>query len=173
MGGTSRTTRRRSGSPPTPQPELFSLEEEPSGGLPAPLSEVAGRQEKVVRHFVELAPLVQILDLPVPQMVDYPGGRLTDPGIPACLSRLSKCPRSLAHHVHHVLLFLSRSQREQLVEVPTVLSPLRIRGADRRHSSSSWSWSRFSPRDRVHQRLANAFLSELWSRSSIFCRADR
>ena len=30
--------------PPTPQPELFSLEEEPGGGLPAPLSEVAGRQ---------------------------------------------------------------------------------------------------------------------------------
>ena len=39
--------------PPTPQPELFSLEEEPGGGLPAPLSEVAGRQEKVERHFVE------------------------------------------------------------------------------------------------------------------------
>ena len=32
--------------PPTPHPELFSLEEEPGGGLPAPLSEVAGRQEK-------------------------------------------------------------------------------------------------------------------------------
>ena len=30
--------------PPTPQPQLFSLEEEPSGGLPAPLSGVAGRQ---------------------------------------------------------------------------------------------------------------------------------
>ena len=29
--------------PPTPQPELFSLEEEPGGGLPAPLSEVAGK----------------------------------------------------------------------------------------------------------------------------------
>ena len=60
--------------PPTPQPELFSLEEEPGGGLPAPLSEVAGRQEKVERHVVEdlgeLVPLVQILDLPVPQMVD-------------------------------------------------------------------------------------------------------
>ena len=59
---------------PTPQPELFSLEEEPGGGLPAPLSEVAGRQGKVERHVVEdlgeLAPLVQILDLPVPQLVD-------------------------------------------------------------------------------------------------------
>ena len=41
-------------------------------------------------------------------------------------SRLSMCPRSLALRVHHVLLFLSRSQRKQLVEVPTVLSPSRI-----------------------------------------------
>ena len=60
--------------PPTPQSELFSLEEEPGGGLPAPLSEVAGRQGKVERHVVEdhgeRAPLVQILDLPVPQMGD-------------------------------------------------------------------------------------------------------
>ena len=38
---------------PTPHPDLFSLEDEPGGGLPAPLSEVAGRQEKVERHFVE------------------------------------------------------------------------------------------------------------------------
>ena len=41
--------------PSTPQPELFSLEEEPGGGLPAPLSEVAGRQDKVVRHVVEIS----------------------------------------------------------------------------------------------------------------------
>ena len=64
--------------PPTPKPELFSLEEEPGGGLPAPLSEVAGRQEKVERHFLEhlaeFAPMVQILDAPVPQM----GGDVTD-----------------------------------------------------------------------------------------------
>ena len=33
--------------PLTPQPELFSLEEEPGGSLPAPLSEVVGRQGKV------------------------------------------------------------------------------------------------------------------------------
>ena len=56
--------------PPTPQPELFSLEEEPGGGL----SEVAGRQEKVERHFVEhlaeFALMVQILDALVPQMED-------------------------------------------------------------------------------------------------------
>ena len=56
--------------PPTPQPELFSLEEEPGGGLPAPLSEVAGWQERVQRHCVEhlaeVCPIVQILDADVP-----------------------------------------------------------------------------------------------------------
>ena len=60
--------------PPTPQPELFSLEDEVGGGQQAPLSEFAGGQGKVERHVVEdlgeLAPLVQILDLPVPQVVD-------------------------------------------------------------------------------------------------------
>ena len=55
--------------PPTPQPELFSLEEEPGGGLPAPLSEVAGRQDKV-EDLGSVCPFVQILDLPVPQMVE-------------------------------------------------------------------------------------------------------
>ena len=82
--------------PPTPQRELFSLEEEPGGGLPAPLSEVAGRQGKVERHIVEdlgeLAPLLQILDLLVPQTVDNVVDSLRIPERPmAC--RLSMCPR--------------------------------------------------------------------------------
>ena len=115
--------------PPTPQPELFSLEEEPSGGLPAPLSEVAGRQGKVERHVVEdlgeLAPLVQILDLPVSQMVDNVLDALRIPERPMVVKVIevpkiscSQCP--------------SRSPKpepqtaEQLVEVPTVLSPTRI-----------------------------------------------
>ena len=112
--------------PPTPQPELFSLEEEPGGCLPAPLPEVAGRQDKVVRHVVEdlgeLAPLVQILDLPVPQTVadalrilDFP---IAEQVIVVPTLSCSPCP--------------SRSpipepqSAEQLVEVPTVLSPTRI-----------------------------------------------
>ena len=129
--------------PPTPQPELFSLEEEPGGGLPAPLSEVAGRQEKVERHFVEylaeFAPMVQILDAPVPQMVD---------------------------NVTDALRILDRPMAEQEIEVPKIsCSPCPSRSpipsadspvsfADRRAerclSSSSWSWqaacSRFFPR---------------------------
>ena len=44
------------------------------GGLPAPLSEVAGKQEVLVRHVVEhmadVCPVVQTFDAPVPQTVD-------------------------------------------------------------------------------------------------------
>ena len=110
-------------------PELFSLEEEPGGGLPAPLSEVAGRQEKVVRHVMEdlgsVCPFVHILDLPVPQMVgdvtdalrilDFP---VAEQVIEVPKISCSPCP--------------SRSRvpepqtAEQLVEVPTVLFPTRI-----------------------------------------------
>ena len=115
--------------PPTPQPELFSLEEEPGGCLPAPLSEVAGRQDKVVRHVVEdlgeLAPLVQIIDLPVPQTVDYVADALRILDFPIAEEVIvvptiscSPCPsRSLVPEPQSA---------EQLVEVPTVLSPTRI-----------------------------------------------
>ena len=68
----------------TPPPTAAATENDPmvldeggvlaAGGLPAPLSEVAGRQEKVVRHVLEdlgsVCPVVQILDLPVPHMMD-------------------------------------------------------------------------------------------------------
>ena len=61
-------------NPPTPEPELFSLERNsPVGGWPAPLPEVAGWQERLQRHTVEhvdVLPYVQILDAPVPQLVD-------------------------------------------------------------------------------------------------------
>ena len=61
--------------PPPPQPELFQLyEEEPGGGQPAPPPEVAGWQSRVQRRTVEqiadLALMVQILNAPVPQVVD-------------------------------------------------------------------------------------------------------
>ena len=117
--------------PPTPQPELFSLEEEPGGGRPAPLSEVAGWQEKVERHFVEhlaeFAPMVQILDALVPQMVDQ--DNVTD--------ALRRMDLSIAEQVIEVTKFIidvipSRYSVpelqivEQLMEVLTVLSPLRI-----------------------------------------------
>ena len=51
-----------------------SSDEEPGGRRPASLAEPPGAQERVPRHtmeqFGELAPMVQILDAPVPQLVD-------------------------------------------------------------------------------------------------------
>ena len=114
--------------PPTPQPELFSLEEEPGGGLPAPLSEVAGRQGKVERHVVEdlgeLAPLVQIRDLLVPQMVDNVLDALRR--VRPMAVQVIEVPKILIDVIPARSLVLERQTVEQLVEVPTVLSPTRI-----------------------------------------------
>ena len=161
--------------PPTPQPELFSLEEEPGGGLPAPLTEVAGRQGMVERHIVEdleLAPLVQILDLPVPQTVDY----VTD--------ALRLLDRPLAEQVIEVPTMScsscpSRSpipepqSAEQLVEVPTALSPtriaVRIAGQIVDTPVPRGRGQGFLPvQSSTAILLANAFLSGLWSRSLTF-----
>ena len=113
------------------------------GGQPAPLPEVAGWQEGMQWRTVEQMIDVQILDAPVPQMVDnvMASFRLLDKPIAEQVVAVPKisCPSSCPSRA-----FLRVPQVvEQLVEVPTVLSD---RGADRRHSSSSWSWSRFSPR---------------------------
>ena len=84
----------------------------PPGGRPAPLSEVAGWQVKVARHTGQLIddlPYVQILDTPVPQMVDsamdfFVAWTCRLP------SRLSTCPLSPRRHpVLLVWLFPSRS----------------------------------------------------------------
>ena len=123
--------------PPTPQPELFSLEEEPGGGLPAPLSEVAGRQDKVVRHVMEdlgsVCPFVQILDLPVPQMMDQfaellnleedvlDAGRLVD----RCFQvpeLVIEVPKFIIEDVPMRTSVPEPQLAEQLVEVPTILS---------------------------------------------------
>ena len=109
--------------PPTPQPELFSLEEEPCGGLPAPLSEVAGRQGKVERHVVEdlgeLAPLVQILDLPVPLTVDNVLDALRIPECPMAV-QVIEVPKILIDVIPARSLVPEPQTAEQLVEVPTV-----------------------------------------------------
>ena len=123
--------------PPTPQPELFSLEEEPGGGLPAPLSEVAGRQDKVVRHVLEdlgsVCPFVQILDLPVPQMMDQfaellnleedvlDAARLVDRyfQVPELVIEV---PKFIIEDVPMRTSVPEPQLAEQLVEVPTILS---------------------------------------------------
>ena len=98
----------------------------PQGCRPAPLTDVAGWQERVQRHtaehIVDVLPCVQILDVPVPQageqLVDII--RLVDTQTPVehvievpKISSPSRCSRSM----------LSAPQTaEQLVEVPTVMS---------------------------------------------------
>ena len=98
----------------------------PAGGLPAPLSEVAGKQVVLVRHVVEhmadVCPVVQTLDAPVPQMVDSVLEFFRRLDLPVAeqvidvpmFSSSSSCPSRAA---------LSEPQLvEQLVEVPTVLT---------------------------------------------------
>ena len=101
----------------------------PPGSQPAPLPEVAGWQGRLVRHVMEefgsVCPYVQILDLPVPQMVESVtdtlrilGFRIAEQVIEVPKISCSPCPsRSLVSEPQSV---------EQLVDVPTVLSPLRV-----------------------------------------------
>ena len=96
------------------------------GGRPAPLSEVAGWQERIQRHAVEhldeLAPLVQILDAPVPQMVDNVmyTFRLLDRPI---AEQVIEVPKISCSPCPSRMPILVPRMAEQLVEVPTVLSP--------------------------------------------------
>ena len=97
----------------------------PSGGRPAPLSEVAGWQVKVARHTEQLIddlPYVQILDAPVPQMVDSAMDFFRRLDLPVAeqvidapmISSSSSCPSRAA--LSEPLMV------EQLVEVPTTVS---------------------------------------------------
>ena len=97
--------------------------------LPAPLPEVAGWQERVQRHATEhladLAPLVQILDALVPQM----GGDVTDTlrilDFPIA-EQVIEVPKISCSPCPSRSLVLEPQLADQLVEVPTVLSPTRI-----------------------------------------------
>ena len=60
-GGTSRTTRRMSGSPPHPSRSSSASKKSPAG---------AGKHLYFVEHLAEFAPMVQILDALVPRMED-------------------------------------------------------------------------------------------------------
>ena len=96
----------------------------PAGGRPAPLSEVAGWHVKVARHTEQLIddlPYVQILDAPVPQMVDSAMDffRRLDMPVPEQVIDVpmissSSCPSGAVLNEPQVV--------EQLVEVPTLLS---------------------------------------------------
>ena len=81
---------------------------------PLPLVEVrpsVRAQRHIVEDLGELAPLVQFLDLPVPQTVDFVKDVLRLLDRPLAEQAISLCPRSLAPRVLRALEFLSRSQR--------------------------------------------------------------
>ena len=97
-----------------------------------------------------VCPFVQILDLLVPQMVENVTDTLLRILDFPIAEQVIEVPKISCYPCPSRSLIPEPQSAEQLVEVPTVLSPLRIAGADRRHSSSSWSrrtaCSRFSPR---------------------------
>ena len=95
---------------------------------PAPLVEVwpQGRvQRHVVEDLGELAPLVQILDLPVPQTVDNVADALRILDFPIA-EQVIEVPRISYSPCPSRSPIPEPQSAEQLVEVPTVLSPTRI-----------------------------------------------
>ena len=160
----------------------LQLEEEPGGSRPAPLPEVADWEGNVEQHVVEdlgeLAPLVQILDLLVPQMVENVTDTLRILDLPIA-EQVIEVPKISCSPCPLRSLVPEPQTAEQLVDVPTVLSRTRIAlqiakqivgipvpqglGGMRRIQG-------FLP-DRVPERRLlfwNAFLSGLWSRSLAF-----
>ena len=95
---------------------------------PTPLVEVRP-QRRVLRHVVEdlgeLAPLVQILDLPVPQTVDYVADALRILDFPIA-EQVIEVPRISCSPCPSRSPIPEPQTAEQLVDVPTVLSPTRI-----------------------------------------------
>ena len=112
---------------PPPQPVLFSLfEEEPGGGRPEAFVEPRP-QARVQRHTVEhitdlvrVAPMVQILDAPVPQtgeqlpdILSFFDVLLPDP------EQVIEVPKILLDDVPKRAAVRDMQLEEQLVEVPT------------------------------------------------------
>ena len=119
---------------PPPQPVLFNLyDEEPGGGRPEAFAEPRPQaaeprpQARVQRHTVEhitdlvrVAPMVQILDAPVPQTGDqlpdilsFFGALLPDP------EQVIEVPKLLIDDVPMRVAVRDTQLGEQLVEVPT------------------------------------------------------
>ena len=122
----------------------------------------------------ELAPLVQILDLPMPQMVDYVADSLRILDFPIA-EQFIEVPKISCSPCPSRFLVPEPQSAEQLVEVPTVLSPTRIalRIAEQivDYSSSLVVVFKVFSHNRVQQRrllLRYAILSGLSSRSLTF-----
>ena len=103
---------------------LFDEEDAVWGTRPTSLVEPQGPQERVQGHVVEQmadsAPMVQILDVPVPQMVDHLVDvlKFLDTAIPEHVIAVPKIPQDSIPHRTVLELQLA----EQLVEVPTAVT---------------------------------------------------
>ena len=115
---------RHGHDPEQPPPQLYK--EEPGGSPPPSLAEPRGPQERVqlrtVEHIADVVPMVQILDIPVPQMENQlvEVCRQLDILIPEQaieVTKISSSSRRCRPRVPMVQLMV-----EQLVEVPTIVS---------------------------------------------------
>ena len=167
-------------APPTPQPELFSLEEEPGGVLPALLSEVAGRQGKVERHIVEDLGLHRWCRSSIFLCRSWWTTWWMPCGFRSarCPCRISKCPRFSYMSFLLVPSSLSRRRRNSWWKCrPCCLQRASLGRSPSRSSTllllrvvASGLVKVFSQNRVQQQRLLlwNAFLSGLWSRSLTF-----
>ena len=137
---------------------------------PEPPNVVDRVQRHTVEQRIEHMPYVQILDAPVPQKVEQLVDFFKDLDIevPAQVIEVPKISQDI---IPQRSVDLVPQMVEQLVEVPTILTPTRIAvqiaeqivGIPVPHGVVQ-----VLSQERAHQRLANAFLSGLCSRSSIF-----
>ena len=111
---------------PPPEQELFDLFEEPGGERPSLLLEPQGAQPGGQRHIVEqmadVAPMVQILDAPVPQkrieLVDI----LKCVDLQAPVEQVIDAPKVFLDCIQPRSVLRRPQTAEQLVEVPTIVS---------------------------------------------------
>ena len=104
---------------------LFDEEDAVWGTRPTGLVEPQGPQERVQRHAVEqladFAPMVQILDVPVPQMVDQLVDVLKLLSCTAIPEQVIAVPKIPQDSIPHRAVF-EPQLAEQLVEVPTAVT---------------------------------------------------
>ena len=112
-----------------PQPELFSLyEEEPGGPRPPCLGEPPVPQARVQKHTMEQladdVPMVQILDIPVPQMVEQVLEVFNLLDTQMLVQQVVAVPTISLDRVPQRLVERRLPQMvEQLMELPTISSP--------------------------------------------------
>ena len=111
---------------PPPEPELFDLFEESGGGRPGLLLEPQGPQFGVQRHIVEqmadVAPMVQVLDAPVPQKGIELADILKCVDLQAPIEQVIDVPKIFLDSFLPRTVLRAPQTAEQLVEVPTIIS---------------------------------------------------